>query len=170
MDTIDTTKLGGWAISIDAVDYMMRHVQRDKHVLMLGAGSSLPELRKVWTTHCIEHNPDFAERYNATLVPMVGRWYDPQAVAGIVRDMDPKPYCCVIDGPPGYMSLRSMAFDVLVSADFEPVKVFVVDDVQRQDESVLAMRLLRRLDRKAKTRHAVINGSDGTQTAFIIRD
>lgn len=141
---IDYESFGGWAISKELFEWILKHIPKGSTILELGSGNGTKELVKFYNVYSVEHNIDWVNLVPESkyiYAPLVDGWYDIE----ILKSQLPSHYdLLLIDGPVG--KNRSNIID-----NYEIFKTdipVIVDDTNRENDKDMSIFLRKKLNKK----------------------
>lgn len=145
MQQINKNNLNGWAIGLNLFSWIQENIPLNETIIELGSGIGTHELGKLYKVHCVEHNPQWVDKFdNLTYyyAPIKEGWYDRDKLNDL-----PKHYSLLIlDGPPGNIGRTK----VLENLDLFSLDVpVIIDDTHRKVELDIAHHLKNKLGKKS---------------------
>jgi len=142
-NAINYKNLGDASIETGLVRWMVRNIDANSKIVELGSGSGSKELLKGFEVLSVEHNEKYLKsNKNSIHAPIVDGWYDVSKLKDLKKGV--KAY--LIDGPPARISDRRKLLDNINL--FNKKAVFIMDDVNREDEMQMAKDIESVLGRK----------------------
>jgi len=136
----DKYSFGGWSMSEKMFNWLKENIPTGSTILELGSGYGTIELSKFYNVISIEHDKKWiglCKKANYIYAPIVNDWYD---INAIKKGLNNKKYdVIIIDGPPEKISNRK---NLIQNIDlFDKKTIFLVDDIQRENEMNLCKEL-----------------------------
>jgi len=126
--------LGGFAISKELLDWILKNIPEGSTILELGSGYGTKELVKKYNVYSVEHNEEWlniAEESNYIYAPLENGWYDREI---LIKELPKKYDVLLIDGPPGLCRENIIKnYDL-----FENMSYVIVDDTNRENDKKIA--------------------------------
>lgn len=97
-----TSSFGGWTISKQLFDWLVKALPEGSTILELGSGAGTAQLAKHFRMISVEHKRKFVGRYDSKYIyaPIVDGWYDAKIIAKQLGK--PAKYdLLLVDGPLG---------------------------------------------------------------------
>jgi precorrin-6B methylase 2 len=145
---IDYTNLDGWSIGSEMMDWILINIKKESTILEFGAGKGAIELAKQYKVISIEHDPEWinlTKKAEYHLVSIIDGWYDRRAVAKAIHGK--RIDVVIVDGPPGTGN-RDGLFSFIKNTPSLTKSIFIVNDVHREKEKMLAEKIANLLKRK----------------------
>ena len=136
-EEINYESFGGWAISKEMFDWIVKNFPENSVILELGSGTGTKELVKKYRVYSVEHDETwvgFEPKSNYIFSPLVTGWYDTE----ILKKEIPQDYdLLIVDGPPG--DLRK---NILKNLNFFKKDItIIIDDTNRKIDSDMALKI-----------------------------
>lgn len=143
--TLPGEGFGGWSISRELFDYILKILPQGKTILELGSGWASSKLSEQYIVYSVEHDEHWLGKYNTNYIhaPIKNGWYD----VNILQNALPQDYDFIlVDGPTG--AIGRYGFYMYLSLFKKDVPI-ILDDVQRDEEFILLRRIAIETGRKA---------------------
>ena len=145
----DSSPFGGWAISKQLFDWLLKALPKKSTILELGSGSGTEQLARHFRMVSVEHDPAYVGLYASTYIhaPIVKGWYDAAIVGKALSRLEVRYDLLLIDGPPQRFGRAGILRHLGL---FDLTKPIVLDDVHRASERELLEVLAKRVGRRRK--------------------
>jgi len=138
---VDTKRLGGASVEWNLLRYLIGNCEGK--IVELGSGNASKEIAKKFDLLSVEHDRKWIRSHgNVIHAPIVDGWYDISKLD--IKDAE----IYLIDGPPARLCDRGKLLENIEL--FNKDAVFILDDVNRDQEMNLAKELSKLLGRKMK--------------------
>lgn len=146
-----------WRFSPNLIKWIKKNIPVGSNILEFGSGEGSIELSEQYNMFCIEHDIEwikFGESSHVNYIyaplkkhkPVEGfehnTWYDPKIIANALETVDYD--TVIVDGPPGCIG-RSGFLKYL--DNFNLSGNLLMDDVHREQEAKLAVKISKRIKR-----------------------
>lgn len=147
MPELNYNHLNGWAISEEAIKWMLAEIPKGSTILEFGSGNGTIELAKFYDVISVDSNPEWAgltPKAHYIVAPLVNGWFEMKEVYKSIKGKDIK--AVIVDAPQG--SGNRSGF--LVHAKAFKQSIIIVDDTHRRKEAQLASKIAAIVGRKNK--------------------
>lgn len=130
MISTSLSKLGGWSIEREVINFLNNTIPRGKTVLEFGSGIGTDALLKTYSVISVEHDEEFAyshtPEHTCIHSPIKNGWYCRE---GVESALSLKFDVVIIDGPPGELRRGILDnLDIFRNMD----SPFIFDDIDRE--------------------------------------
>ena len=153
----DYSKLGGWCLAKETVDWIDKNIKHGSTILELGSGEASYQLSKRYKIYSVEHDPSYLnihENVNYVYAPLFKTefskfcWYNYKNIKIAVEGFGIKQSLLIIDGPIGHDRLNYLCYMKKCGISLDCY--IIVDDTNREADNLLAQTLACMLYRKTE--------------------
>lgn len=141
---VNYDSFGGWAISKELFDWILKTIPKGSTILELGSGNGTKELVKFYNVYSVEHDIEWVDLVPDSKyihAPLIDGWYDVE----ILKTKLPTNYdLLLIDGPIGENRVNIINNYEIFKTDI-PI---IIDDTNRENDNNIAIFLSEKLNKK----------------------
>lgn len=146
------TNLDGWAIPVEAFEWIYKNIPHGSTILELGSGNGTKELVKYYKVYSIEQNKEWVNKVpesNYIYAPLKHYdfatkgsccWFDDKCIDELPEKYD----LLIIDGPIGINRVNFLHFTDKFKKDIP----YLIDDTNREKDKEMALEVAKKLNKE----------------------